>query len=264
MPNLDKKSAPSKTVMIKNFLHADDESVLDFLDVNLSSFGGSDASELWDTFKKLCLYCIDKFVPNKKKRLAKNKPCITRDILHQRRKLWRLRRRGAPQKTIRTNHTLLNQSIRCAKQSYFEHTLPNFIRTSPEKFGSHLSRGKEGIIEIIHDDIIVTDKKSIATHFNEYFQSVFQKDRDSACADVTSPYLDSDIVSLSGVVSMLLNLKSKASPGPDNIPNAFLRRYAEMITNFLVIIFRASLSSSCIPNDWKTARIVPIHTEVRR
>lgn len=255
---LTKKSAPSKTVAVKDYLHAADESVLDFLDINLSNFGGSDVSELWETFKRLCLYCIDHFVPNKMKRIAKKNPWITRDILHQKRKLKRLRRHRASQTTIHTNQTLLNQSIRCAKQFYFQHTLPDFIRTAPDKFWSQLSRKKEGTLQIIHNDTIVVDETSIATHFNEYFQSVFQKDCDSARASATSPYLDADIVSLSGVVSMLLNLKTKASPGPDNIHNAFLRRYAEMVAKFLVIIFRASLSSSSVPIDWKIARIVPI------
>lgn len=110
----------------------------------------------------------------------------------------------------------------------------------------------------MHNDTLVTDKQSIACHFNVYFQSVFPKADDGACVDTTSCHLDSDIVSLSGVVSMLLNLKTKTSPGPDNIPNAFLRRYAEMVASFLVIIFRASLRSSSIPSDWKIARIVPV------
>lgn len=57
---------------------------------------------------------------------------------------------------------------------------------------------------------------------------------------------------------MLLNLKTKASTGPDGIPNIFLRRYAEIISQFLVIIFRASLLSGVVPEDWKLARIVPV------
>lgn len=69
---------------------------------------------------------------------------------------------------------------------------------------------------------------------------------------------DFSFISLSGVFSMLLNIKTKSSPGPDNLPNVFLHRYAEMLSRFLVIIFRASLSSAVLPNDWLSARIVPI------
>lgn len=52
---------------------------------------------------------------------------------------------------------------------------------------------------------------------------------------------------------MLLNLKTKATPGPDNISNTFLRRYAQMLSHFLVVIFRSSLNF-----QWKIGRVVPV------
>lgn len=58
---------------------------------------------------------------------------------------------------------------------------------------------------------------------------------------------------------MLLKLDSKKSSGPDNISNAFLRRYAEWMAKYLLIIFNKSLSSGTLPNDWKTAKVKPIH-----
>lgn len=68
-----------------------------------------------------------------------------------------------------------------------------------------------------------------------------------------------DIVSQPGIFATLLNLKTKASPGPDGLPNAFLRRYSEALAPFVAYIFHASLSSSELPVDWRTARVVPIH-----
>lgn len=57
---------------------------------------------------------------------------------------------------------------------------------------------------------------------------------------------------------MLLELKPKTSSGPDNLPNVFLRRYAEIIAKFLFVLFKKSLLSSKLPVEWKTARVVPI------
>lgn len=61
-----------------------------------------------------------------------------------------------------------------------------------------------------------------------------------------------------GVFSLLLNINVKKSNGPDDIPNAFLRRYAEWIGHYLTIIFKASLEQKRVPNDWLVAKVVPI------
>lgn len=56
---------------------------------------------------------------------------------------------------------------------------------------------------------------------------------------------------------MILNLNTKSSCGPDNIPNVFLRRYAEIIAHFVIVLFRCSLLTAKLPTDWKRARVVP-------
>lgn len=67
------------------------------------------------------------------------------------------------------------------------------------------------------------------------------------------------VVTDSGVVNLLLNLDTKKSSGPDNIPNMFLYRYAEMLAPYLCIIYNYSLSTCTIPNEWKLAKIIPVH-----
>lgn len=53
-------------------------------------------------------------------------------------------------------------------------------------------------------------------------------------------------------------LKHEKCCGPDDLPNVFLRRYAECVAKFLFIIFNSSLSTATLPRDWKTARVIPI------
>lgn len=74
---------------------------------------------------------------------------------------------------------------------------------------------------------------------------------------VSGPH-ERNFISYSGIVSMLLNMNRKKSCGPDDLPNVFLKRYAEVIGRFLFVLFRASLLSTQVPNGWRTARIVPI------
>lgn len=69
---------------------------------------------------------------------------------------------------------------------------------------------------------------------------------------------EANFISYSGLVSMLLNLKAKKCCGPDDLPNVFLRRYAECVAKFLVVIFQASLLPATLPRDWRIARVIPI------
>ena len=74
-----------------------------------------------------------------------------------------------------------------------------------------------------------------------------------------SPIIDHLEVTDAGILNLLLDLDPKKSSGPDNIPNEFLKRYAEWCSKFLGLIFRNSLTSSQLPDYWKIAKIIPIH-----
>lgn len=252
------KKPVAKVCYVKDFSRAKDESVLDYLDFCLSSFRGSNADELWNKFKTLCTHCLENFVPNKIIKSRKASPWITREVLQLKRKVKRLKRGGASRFIIQSFQISLNAAVRSAKRHYFEYRLPNFIRTSPEKFWNHLCQKKKPIDRIMHDGKPLTDKNDIATQFNRYFHSVFANASGEHYSFETPSTMPSITISRPGIVELLLNLKTKASPGPDKIPNAFLRRYAEKLSEFLVVIFCASLSSAVIPSEWKTARVVPV------
>lgn len=48
-----------------------------------------------------------------------------------------------------------------------------------------------------------------------------------------SPLVDDVLITREGVLALLLNINMKKSAGPDNIPNSFLRCYAEQISEFI-------------------------------
>ncbi|XP_075741337.1 uncharacterized protein LOC142790265 [Rhipicephalus microplus] len=77
---------------------------------------------------------------------------------------------------------------------------------------------------------MLTDKLRIANALNEYFCSAFTSDDGKipriSVLDATPPISSLDI-NEAGVLSLLLGIDVKKSPGVDEIPNAFLRRYAE-------------------------------------
>ena len=60
------------------------------------------------------------------------------------------------------------------------------------------------------------------------------------------------------VMSKLIGLKEDKSPGPDNIHSALLRNCARTVALPLTIIYQKSFSDGILPDDWKTATVIPI------
>lgn len=81
-------------------------------------------------------------------------------------------------------------------------------------------------------DKTLDDQTSIAETFNQYFQSVFSIHDEYNLPDVSPVENKLDITS-ERVLAMLLKLDDEKSTGPDGLSNAFLRRYAQHISNFL-------------------------------
>lgn len=123
----------------------------------------------------------------------------------------------------------------------------------------HLQEKKKKVEKIKKNDVVITEGEQIAREFNQYFQSVF-----TLASTPTNLVYDFDIttvpeIPVSGVLTMLRKLNIRKSPGPDVIHNAFLRRFALQLAEFLTRIFQASLLSSQIPEVWKWARIKPVY-----
>lgn len=116
--------------------------------------------------------------------------------------------------------------------------------------------------QIIVNNETVSCPFRIADEFNKYFQSVFTLSCDPSEDPAYVSYqseMPELVLSESGILNLLLNINDKKASGPDDFPNAFLRRYAEWVSRYLFIIFQASLRQSELPADWLCGKIVPIH-----
>uniref|UniRef100_A0A131YS31 Tick transposon n=1 Tax=Rhipicephalus appendiculatus TaxID=34631 RepID=A0A131YS31_RHIAP len=65
-------------------------------------------------------------------------------------------------------------------------------------------------------------------------------------------------ISREGVFQQLLKLDTKKSSGPDGIPTVFLKRYAEWMSHYLTIIFQKTYTTQSLPQDWRTAFVIPV------
>lgn len=102
----------------------------------------------------------------------------------------------------------------------------------------------------IIDGKSVHDEQVVCSAFNNHFSSVFTKDigyLPSFYMDL--PSIPDIVISEHGICHLLLNIDEKKSPGPDGIPNAFLKRYAEWCAKYLEILFSKSLQEGMLPDD---------------
>jgi len=53
-------------------------------------------------------------------------------------------------------------------------------------------------------------------------------------------------------------MKSKKSPGPDNIGLKLIKEVAEILINPLVHIFNLSLTTGVVPDKLQIAKIIPV------
>ena len=124
-----------------------------------------------------------------------------------------------------------------------------------------------GVASLGVNGTIYNKCKDKASFLNEYFATVFTK-KDSSDVPFLDDYLFPDIspigITNDGIFALLLNLKFHKASGPDGIPASLLKNLAKTLAPPLTIIFRASLSQSTIPSQWKIANIVPIFKKGNR
>lgn len=133
----------------------------------------------------------------------------------------------------------------------------------PLRFWRHLAEPKENVQYLDADGSIV-DSAQIANMYNDYFHSVFSapevpKTNLDTCSLSELCTLPDVVISEEGILSILLEMDTKKSIGPDCIPSEFLKRYAEWVAKYLSVIFKASLEQNTLPSDWLTAKVVPVH-----
>ena len=97
--------------------------------------------------------------------------------------------------------------------------------------------------------------------FNKHYANVFTKE-DPKLPNEQLPFgkpMMDDVQFLpSTIADILKHVKNSSSPGPDEISQRILKEVADEISVPLSLLYNKSMKSSQLPNDWKTANVVPI------
>ena len=136
--------------------------------------------------------------------------------------------------------------------------------TKQKRFWSFIRSLREdstGVSPLRNEGEIHSAAPEKAEILNKQFTSVFTHEPPGPLPDKgpsPHPTMPDICISKEGIQKMLHNIKPNKAAGPDSLPAAVLQELSHEIAPILEIIYRRSLQSGIVPNDWKTANIASI------
>ena len=130
--------------------------------------------------------------------------------------------------------------------------------------GSISSRRNDniGVAAIKNNGILYHDSKTKAELLSHQFKSDFNMDDDTDHPPTMShpkyPNIENITIGIEGDEKLLDNINMHKASGPDKIPNITLKAGSNEISSALANIFKQSLDTGTLPNDWRNASISPI------
>ena len=219
---------------------------------------------------------VKEFVPTKRIKDKQTPPWIDAEVKALCRKKDRASYKASKSKSqVHIDHFKslrreVKKLIRLKYQSYLK-KLADDVKKEPKKFWNFYSSKTKSrklpssIKRDIFDSSPVTSSLDKANLFNNYFQSVFNKDTNeppppgSHSTVNVHKHLSHITIDSSEIKSILANLNPSKSPGPDGIPARLLKETAPQLCNSLTILFNKSLNEGLFPSQWKDCNLTPVH-----
>ena len=160
---------------------------------------------------------------------------------------------------------LTNKLLRKAVRN-FERGIAKKAKSDPKAFYKYVnSRSKtRPVITNLRDEngTLVQNETGIAETLNKFFSSVFaSEDMETISVVAAKPGINKlcDIkFTPEDVKTVLRNLKSSSSPGPDKVHPRVLKECAEELSEPLCMLFMKSLQEMKLLEEWKNGNITPI------
>jgi hypothetical protein len=237
-----------------------------------------DVEQCWDSFKQVLQGTVERFVPTRRIGASKyRKPIwMTQKAVKAVKKKHNMyhRFRDSDNPRYKKASRSARIEIRKAKRN-FEKKLAENIKRDTKSFFAYV-RSKTAVKASVgplfgHDDELVTDPREISEVMNSYFAKVFTEENTESVPDDPVfdcsrqvPNCNSIIIDESVVMFQLNKQRADKATGVDEISPRLLFEIKNEVCHPLTVLFRKSLDTGCVPNDWRLANVSPIHKKGSR
>jgi hypothetical protein len=252
---------------------------------NLESLDDN-VNEMFDTFNSELMKIIDKHIPlkqlSRKDVKHRSKPWITSGIRTSLKIKNNLYKKYIKSRTVyyhqkfKLYRNKINRLIKISKKDYYnkyfmsnKSNMKNIWKGIKQIINSKPRGSSSSPSKILEGENVLTDSKSIANAFNNFFANIGNNLATSIPSVEATPM---DSMSNQQLNSIFLNpitseeiileinkLNSSKAVGPFSIPINILKLTKDIISKPLEIIFNSSLLNGIVPDSFKIARIIPIH-----
>ena len=256
--------------LVKNWRRADWEKIRRGLEATVwpTTEDRATAEEAWQQMRDV----IDGLVKDNVPEVAykqKKTDWMTSDVLRElrkKRRLWKKAKNGGSMEEYELAAKKVKNLIRSAKRS-MEKKLANKKDGNKKPFYNYVKRktkSRAGIGPITKDNgELATEDREVAEELNRYFSSVFtREDTTNVPAPppmVTRTRLTRSFITTEKVRRKIRQLKAHSAAGPDGISPKFLQQCSDQLAPVLAMIFRKSVNNGQVPEEWRTATVVPIY-----
>ena len=284
--SLSRGILPYLTEILRNFNRGKFRNDICQQDWNCNS---DDPNILWADWKGKFLSIVNIHAPSRTKRIRSHKaPWINSELQKGMRD-----RDAAKRKTAKSNdpcdwakykklRNLINNRIKTAKASYYSKAFIQFegnSRKTWQTINELTSRRKNNVTvkELKVNDVVINNSIELSDTFIDDFSTIGPRlandippigQNDDLSYTTFLTFNNSSFqfcpISSNIVFSHLNKLSRSKATGLDNISARFIRECADIISVPISDLFNKSLTSGIFPDDWKSARVIPLFKQGER
>ena len=246
---------------------------------------GSSTEELWLIFKTNLNQSVTNHIPHKMAKQKDSLPWLTptvRKLIKRRDRLYKKHKKSADpsiKSKLKETKRMVQRELRRSYWNYIENIVTpkeeNNQYSSMKRFWTYIKHQKtesNGVAPLRSEGILHTHPVDQATILNKQFQSAFsakdtynEHEFKSRCnMPGQHPKAEELNITENGILKLLQKINPNKAAGPDNIKPKLLNELATEIAPILTIIFKTSIETGEVPNDWRNANVTPVFKKGER